>query len=233
LQALKAHFACASACVLAFGLLIGSAKPAVSDSPGKILNVCPLSGGGPGKGDAFRILYRSTGLQGEKVDVSGAIFIPPGSAPKAGRNVIAWAHPTSGVVRACAPSLMPDVSNMIWGLPNEPHAGRPMSSKVAQLMNGGTAGIFIFTKDELFFRQEPKGETTETWRPSENVIYELGAAGILWEKKIIILREDGVNFPSDFSDLGYITFKEGDISAKAMEIMKQLITFKLLILQAA
>jgi predicted nucleotide-binding protein len=116
---------------------------------------------------------------------------------------------------------------------DEPHAGRPISSKVAQLMNECTAGIFIFTKDELFFRQQPKGEMTETWRPSENVIYELGAAGILWEKKIIILREDGVNFPSDFSDLGYITFKEGDISAKAMEIMKELITFKLLILKAA
>ncbi len=30
--------------------------------------------------------------------------------------MIAWAHPTSGVVEACAPSLMPDVSGMIWGL---------------------------------------------------------------------------------------------------------------------
>jgi Predicted nucleotide-binding protein containing TIR-like domain len=116
---------------------------------------------------------------------------------------------------------------------DEPHAGRPISAKVAQLMNDCTAGIFVFTKDELFFRKQKSGELEEVWRPSENVIYELGAAGILWEKKIIILREDGVNFPSDFSDLGYITFKEGDISAKAMEIMKELITFKLLILQAA
>ena len=54
-----------------------------------------------------------------------------------------------------------------------------------------------------------------------------------WGKKIIILREDGVNFPSDFSDLGYISFKNGEIAAKAMEIMKELITFKLLRLQAA
>ena len=30
--------------------------------------------------------------------------------------MIAWAHPTSGVVEACAPSLMPDVAGMIWGL---------------------------------------------------------------------------------------------------------------------
>ena len=30
--------------------------------------------------------------------------------------MIAWAHPTSGVVEACAPSLMADVAGMIWGL---------------------------------------------------------------------------------------------------------------------
>ena len=47
--------------------------------------------------------------------MSGAIFIPPGAAPPGGRNVIAWAHPTSGVVEACAPALMPDVSGMIRG----------------------------------------------------------------------------------------------------------------------
>ena len=66
----------------------------------------------------IRILYRSTGLNGQPIAVSGAIFIPPGAAPQGSRNVIAWAHPTSGVVQACAPSLMPDVSGMIWGLAN-------------------------------------------------------------------------------------------------------------------
>ena len=48
--------------------------------------------------------------------MSGAIFIPPGKAPAGGRDVIAWAHPTSGVVEKCAPSLMPDTAGMIWGL---------------------------------------------------------------------------------------------------------------------
>jgi predicted nucleotide-binding protein len=116
---------------------------------------------------------------------------------------------------------------------DEPHAGRPISAKVAQLMNECTAGIFVFTKDELFYRKQKSGEMEETWRPSENVIYELGAAGILWERKIIILKEDGVNFPSDFSDLGYISFADGEIGAKAMHIMQELIKFKLLILKAA
>ncbi|HJZ44912.1 MAG TPA: hypothetical protein VJ233_14420 [Hyphomicrobiaceae bacterium] len=88
----------------------------ISGKPGSIIRVWPLEGGGPGAGDAFRILYRSTGLNGGPIAVSGAIFIPPGTPPAGGRNVIAWAHPTSGVVEACAPSLMPDVSGMIWGL---------------------------------------------------------------------------------------------------------------------
>lgn len=116
---------------------------------------------------------------------------------------------------------------------DEPHAGRPISSKVAGLMEECTAGIFIFTKDEVFLKKSSEDHTEQVWRPSENVVYELGAASILWGPKIIILREEGVNFPSDFSDLGYITFKEGEIGAKAMEIMKELIAFKLLKLQAA
>jgi hypothetical protein len=87
---------------------------------------------------------------------------------------------------------------------DEANKGRPISGKVAELMNECSAGIFIFTKDEKFFVENAKGEHDEIWRPSENVVYELGAANILWEKKIIIVREDGVNFPSDFRDLGYI-----------------------------
>jgi acetyl esterase/lipase len=87
-----------------------------SGKPGSIIRVWPLDGGGPGGGEAFRILYRSTSADGQPIAVSGVVFIPPGPAPTGGRNVIAWAHPTSGVVEDCAPSLMPDVSGMIWGL---------------------------------------------------------------------------------------------------------------------
>jgi hypothetical protein len=51
-------------------------KP-VAGKRGSIIRIWPLEGGGPGAGDAFRILYRSTGLNGEPIAVSGAIFIPP------------------------------------------------------------------------------------------------------------------------------------------------------------
>lgn len=103
---------------------------------------------------------------------------------------------------------------------DEPNKGRPISGKVAELMNECSAGVFIFTRDEKFFRESKDGKHEEVWRPSENVVYELGAANILWDRKIIILREEGVNFPSDFSDLGYITFKDGEVASKALDILK-------------
>jgi acetyl esterase/lipase len=119
-------FSLAAMTALAIGLSLGSwserlavydLKPGeIRGEPGSLLGVWPLGRGRPGGSDAFRILYRSTGLDGEPIAVSGAIFIPPGPAPERGRNIIAWAHPTSGVVEACAPSLLPELSDTIWGL---------------------------------------------------------------------------------------------------------------------
>ena len=93
----------------------------IPGKPGSIIRIWPLEGGGPGmggKGDAFRMLYRSTNPRGQPIAVSGAIYIPSGPVPAGGRNIIAWAHPTSGVMPPCAPSLMPDVGGMMWNLPN-------------------------------------------------------------------------------------------------------------------
>lgn len=116
---------------------------------------------------------------------------------------------------------------------DEPHAGRPISAKVAGLMRECSAGIFIFTRDELFFQEDEDGSRREVWRPSENLVYELGAASVLWDRKIIILREDGVNFPSDFSDLGYITFDDGEIASKALDVLQELVGLELVKFQAA
>ena len=116
---------------------------------------------------------------------------------------------------------------------DEPHGGRPISAKVAQLMDQCSAGIFVFTKDERFLREGPNGEQEEVWRPSENVVYELGAASKLWQNRIIILREEGVSFPSDFKDLGYITFNGEDIAPKPLELLKELVQMGLVRVQAA
>lgn len=61
---------------------------------------------GPWGSKAYRILYRSTGLNGEIVPVSGILVVPTAAAPARGHPVVAWAHPTTGVADKCAPSLM-------------------------------------------------------------------------------------------------------------------------------
>ena len=107
---------------------------------------------------------------------------------------------------------------------DEPHRGRPISQKVADTMNSCTSAIFIFTADEEVL--DCNGN--KTYRPSDNIVYELGAAGVLYGKNIVIFKEQGVTFASDFSDLGYITFEKDNLMAKATELLTELLGFGLL-----
>ena len=107
---------------------------------------------------------------------------------------------------------------------DEPHRGRPISQKVADIMGDCTSAIFIFTADEENI--DPEGN--RILRPSDNVVYELGAATYLYGKNIVIFKEEDVTFASDFSDLGYITFEKDNIKAKATDLLRELIGFGLL-----
>lgn len=114
-----------------------------------------------------------------------------------------------------------------WQVPfvvavDEANAGRPISEKVADTMKSCTAGIFIFSADEEFRDSSDK----TIFRPSQNVIYELGAAGLLYGRKIVVFKESGVTFPSDFSDLGWIHFDRDALDAKAMDLLRELIALK-------
>ena len=57
------------------------------------------------------------------------------------------------------------------------------------------SGIFIFTADECFLREDKDGQVKEVRRPSENVVYELGAASVFYGRKIVIFKEAG-GYPS-------------------------------------
>jgi acetyl esterase/lipase len=70
----------------------------------------------PADAQAYRVLYRSTGMHGEPIAVSGVIVVPPGPIPPGGRPIVAWAHPTTGVVPHCAPSLAIFVFQQMAGL---------------------------------------------------------------------------------------------------------------------
>jgi hypothetical protein len=116
---------------------------------------------------------------------------------------------------------------------DEPNAGRPISRKVATLMRDEcSSGIFIFTADERFVRENVDGEPEEIWRPSENVVFELGAASILYENRIVIFKEKGVSFPSDFSDLGYIEFEQDQLVAELGSLFKELVGLDILEVRA-
>lgn len=107
---------------------------------------------------------------------------------------------------------------------DEPNLGRPIGSKVRETMHSCNCAILIFTADEEF--QDKDGKIV--WRPSENVVYELGAAGFLYDNRIVIMKEDAVEFPTNFRDLGYISFSKDQLDNKAMNILKELIGFEII-----
>jgi pimeloyl-ACP methyl ester carboxylesterase len=84
--------------------------------PGTIFKTWPLEGAMPAGYAGVKILYRSTDFDDEPVAVTGAILFPESAADTGGREVVAWAHPTVGVVPQCAPTLVPDFASTIEGL---------------------------------------------------------------------------------------------------------------------
>ncbi|MFA5900849.1 MAG: alpha/beta fold hydrolase, partial [Hyphomicrobium sp.] len=84
--------------------------------PGFVFHIYPQIGGAPANAKAYRIVYRSTNLKGEPIAVTGTVIYPDTPAPKGGRDVIAWAHYTTGVSGRCAPTLLPNLSGTIAGL---------------------------------------------------------------------------------------------------------------------
>jgi acetyl esterase/lipase len=70
----------------------------------------------PDNASAYRVLYRSEGLHGEPIAVSGVVIVPAGTPPPGGRPIVAWAHPTTGIVSRCAPSLARVFFRSVQGL---------------------------------------------------------------------------------------------------------------------
>lgn len=90
-------------------------KAELAGAPGTLVRQQPMDGAPLGAA-AYRVLYRSTGLHGEPIVVSGVVIVPAGDPPPEGRPIVAWAHPTSGVTPRCAPSLAMFVFQQIQGL---------------------------------------------------------------------------------------------------------------------
>ena len=120
-----AHYLGALLCAAALALSAGRANAQtpfyeasageIAGPPGTLIRSEPMAFA-PDFAQAYRVLYRSRGMRGEPIAVSGVIIVPPGSAPEGGRPIVAWAHPTTGVVPHCAPSLAIFVFQQMSGL---------------------------------------------------------------------------------------------------------------------
>jgi hypothetical protein len=106
---------------------------------------------------------------------------------------------------------------------DEANLGRPISQKVRDTLQECGSAILIFTRDEQFLDKNG----VEIWRPSENVVYELGATSYLYGDRIVIFKEKGIHFPTNFQNIGYIEFESNDIQARTADLLKELIGFGL------
>ena len=86
----------------------------IAGPPGTVVREEPMFGGAAGA-SAHRVLYRSSSPEGRPIAVSGGIIIPAGQAPAGGWPIVAWAHPTTGIVPRCAPSLAIFIFQQIAG----------------------------------------------------------------------------------------------------------------------
>lgn len=116
-----------------------------------------------------------------------------------------------------------------YGIPHkvaedEPNRGRPIPTKVKETMEECGAAILIFSADEELF--DKNGQSL--WRPSENVVHELGAASVMYDNRIVVFREEGVDLATNYESIGYITFEKDDIPARANDLFRELIAFGIL-----
>lgn len=157
------------------------------------------------------------GMVNSQSEQGGQSDLPPRS------NAIFLGHGTNRVPLEQLVKILNE-----YGIPHkqaiaEPNAGRPIPTKVADTMRGCGAAILIFTADQKFYDEEGN----EIWRPSENVVHELGAASVLYDNRIVIFKESSVSLASNFSSIGYIEFEKDKLSNKGIDLFRELVSFKI------
>jgi len=163
--------------------------------------------------------------------------VPPPAAIEAGKSV-PRTHAKNAIFVGHGKNKMPlqQLEKLLseYKIPHkvaidEANKGRPISQKVAELMNDCGAAIIIFTADEEF--RDANGQVI--FRPSENAVFELGAASALYGSRVIIFKQAGVDFPTNFRDIGYIEFEKDRLDTKANELFRELIGFQLITVSVA
>jgi pimeloyl-ACP methyl ester carboxylesterase len=87
-------------------LAAAPAADAATPKHGQLLKATKLSGEPAltSAGKNWLVKYRSVGVDGKAITVSGTVSLPKGKAPKKGWRVISYDHGTTGIADQCAPS---------------------------------------------------------------------------------------------------------------------------------
>ncbi|WP_040791645.1 lipase family protein [Nocardia paucivorans] len=90
-----------------------TADPPPSPGPGTVVSARPLDETEliPSAAEGYRLVYRTTGQNGEPQTSAGNIYLPAGNPPPNGWPVVSWAHSTSGIAQGCAPNLMGGIAD--------------------------------------------------------------------------------------------------------------------------
>jgi len=115
----------------------------VPREPGQLIRSDAYVGRAPTGAAVTRILYTTTDARGLPA-VASALVIAPAEMPLGSRPVVAWNHGTTGVARACAPSLT-DAAATRWAIPAVDAAIAQGWVVVATDYAGqGTEGVFPY-----------------------------------------------------------------------------------------
>lgn len=82
---------------------------------GSLIRQEPVAGS-PAGSVAIRFLYRTTKADGAPIAGSGIVIMPDQPLPTQDRPVIVWAHPTTGVMPPCAPTISSTFFEKVQGL---------------------------------------------------------------------------------------------------------------------
>jgi len=88
---------------------------AAPGAPGTLIRSTELVGV-PFEARAWRVMYRTTDVHGQPAVSTGIVVAPRSPAPRDGRTVLAWGHPTTGAAADCAPSRAFDPYELIEGM---------------------------------------------------------------------------------------------------------------------
>jgi acetyl esterase/lipase len=87
-------------------LLLSMGSGAMAQRAGTLISADPVVDT-PGGMQAWRVAYWTSDASGRPIRVTGRVVAPREAVPAKARDVLAWAHGTSGVATRCAPSLSP------------------------------------------------------------------------------------------------------------------------------